>query len=421
MKRSSCIVLVILIACGSSTQQVERQSVAPATPKTPTEANIAVSAAGETTAVYPVKPAVSPEQVAAMVAEGMALLRASNIAEGREKLQKAVETGLAEPVVYYNLAVSELLLGDKTGASVHCKKAVELSGGSYKAIELLFSLMKDQPDLLASFLEELAEKQPDAFYIKLGLARARISQGRPADALREATELLRKDEANIDVMKVIARAYMAMGRVEAAQFVLSQALEIRKDAEVLDLLGLMALKTGDTAKALAIFLQAVEIDPMLADAHNNIGTIYHEMGDEESAISAFQAALKVDPGYSVAWMNLGNALKKSGRFEEAIEAYKRALKNDPSCVDCYFNLGVAELENKGLGKDEPGHYRRAIEYFSQYRQLRGMRRDEEAEKYLNEARRMAEMLEKEEARPKEAPQETPETVETPQPSQNEGQ
>jgi tetratricopeptide (TPR) repeat protein len=348
---------------------------------------------------------VSSERAASLAAEGVSLARAGNLAEGREKLQQAADSGGADAVAYYNLAVTELMLGDRSGAEIHGQKAVELSRGSQKAVDFLVNVMlaRQRPDLLASYLEDQADRLPDSIPVRVGLARARIAQGRAAEALRDASELLRKDEANADIMKAIARAYLAMGRTEAAQFVLSQSLEIRKDAEAYDLLGQMALKAGETARATSMFQQAIALNANLADAHNNLGVIYQAAGDLDNAIVEFQAALKVDPGYAVALMNLGNAFRKAMRFADATDAYQRALRADPSCADCYFNLGVAELENKGTGKDEPGHYRRAIEYFGQYRQLRGMRRDDDADKYADEARRMAEILEKDQAQMKEPP------------------
>ena len=61
------------------------------------------------------------------------------------------------------------------------------------------------------------------------------------------------------------------------------------------------LKMKDNSKALAIFEQAVRIDPKLRDARFNIATIYLRLGDKEQSIMAYKEALKIDPAFSIAF------------------------------------------------------------------------------------------------------------------------
>ena len=429
--RASMIVAAVaaLAGCGGASQETQVRSLLlesrqptpqPAQPAAqPAQPGTAASGAAQAGAVpgalpgaaAPVVPAaLNADQAKDLSGEGLSLLRSGNVAEGREKLLRAAGSGVADAVTFYNLAIADRLAGDRDSAESHAQRAVDLSNGSQKAVDLLASIMlaDGRPDLLGAAFRALADAHPDSMPIQVGLARAKIAQGHAAEALRDATDLLRKDEANIDVMKTIAKAYMAMERIEAAQFVLGQVLEIKKDAEAYDLLGQMALKAGDTPRATSLFQSAIGLNPGFADAHNNIGVIYHLAGDDESAIVEFEAALKAEPSYAMGWMNLGNAYRKLQRFEAAIDSYKHALKVNPDCADCFFNLGVAELENKGTGKDEPGHYRRALDYLTTYKQMfRAPRRDEDADKYSDEARRMADILEKEQEQMRKAPRPEP--------------
>jgi len=279
------------------------------------------------------------------------------------------------------------------------RKAVEQSRGAEKPVRLYRDLLvqSGRLDTLRSDLESLVRSYPDSIPLGNALARVRIEQGRPAEGLSAASELLKKDETNLDVMKTIALAYLAMQRTEAARLVLNQVLESTRDAEVLDLLGQIAMRDGEPRKAIASFQEAIQRDPGLADAHLNLGVLYHDAGDYEAAIAEFQAAIRLLPGYRDAHLDLGNSLRKLGRFAEAEEAYRKALKLDPDCADCYFNLGVAALEARPAERDEPGHYRKAMEYFTKYKAARRgpPRRDDPVDKYVDEARRMAEYLEKE--------------------------
>jgi tetratricopeptide (TPR) repeat protein len=216
---------------------------------------------------------------------------------------------------------------------------------------------------------------------------------------------LRKDETNVDVMIAIAKAYLAMERLEAAEYVLGQALELRKEPRAYVLMGTMAWRKGDARRALGFYQEALKLDAGLADAHNNLAVLYQDAGDPEAAAVEALAALQLDSKYADAWLNLGNARRVQRNFGEAMIAYQQALGVNPDCADCEFNLGVLELERKPDGPDEPAHYRRAIEHLQRYKSMRrgAMRGDATADSYLDEARRMSESLEDEAQRAKEAP------------------
>ncbi len=386
-------------SCGGSQVVREAEPVEPlaseSRPAAPSEAPTAPTA---TTTPAPTEVAlVEPDTTA--VPEAVSLLKEGRLEEGRDRLARAVAAGSDDPAAYYNLALAEERLGRPDAAVEAARKAVEMSRGAEKALRLYSDLMvrAGRAGALRADLDALARTWPDSVAVGNARARALIEDGRPAEALRLASDLLKKDETNLEVMKTIALAYRALQHPGAARLVLNQVLETTRDPEVLDLLGQMAARDGESRKAIAFFQEAIQGDPNLADAHLNLGVLYHEAGDYEAAIGAFEAAIRVDPAYAPAYMNLGNSYRKLGRFDQAEEAYRKALKWDPDCADCYFNLGVAALENRPAGQDEPGHYRKAMEFFAKYKAMRRgpPRRDDPVDKYVDEARRMAEYLEKE--------------------------
>ncbi len=388
------LVAALVVACGGSQVVREATPVEPAVPESgPVEAP--PGAAGTPA---PVEVASSPPDPV-MVREAVTLLREGRLEEGRERLLRVVASGQADAAAYYNLALAEERLGRWDAAIEAARKAVEKSRGAEKALRLYSDLMvrRGRAGALRADLENMARTWPENIAVGNALARAQIEDGRPAEGLRLASDLLKKDETNIEVMKTIARAYLALQHTGAARLVLNQVLEARRDPEVLDLLGQLAVRDGEARQAIAFFREAVRADPTLADAHLNLGVLYHEAGDYEAAVAEFLEAIRVDPAYALAYMNLGNSYRKMGRFDQAEEAYRQALKLDPDCADCYFNLGVAALENRPAGQDEPGHYRKAMEYFAKYKAARRgpPRRDDPVDKYVDEARRMAEYLEKE--------------------------
>ncbi|MBP7125527.1 tetratricopeptide repeat protein [Myxococcota bacterium] len=328
-------------------------------------------------------------------------------AEARNRLLALVQEGQESPLAWYNLAIAEIRLGDFAAAADHAWKAVEQSRGSARALEAAREafLKASRAPELADRLEALSRSLPENDGLRLALADALVLANRPGDALREATEVLRRDETNVLAMMSIARAYLAMKRLDAAEYVAGQAAEVAKDPRALAVLGHVAWFKGDAKRAMAFYQESLKGDPAQPEVQNNLAALLQDAGDPAAAEQAAQEALRLDPGYRDAWINLGNARRVRQDVAGAIAAYREALRLDPDCAECEFNLGVAEMENRPPEQDEPGHWRRAIEHLSRFRVLRRgpARVDPTLDAYLDEARRNADFLEKEQERLRQAP------------------
>lgn len=335
----------------------------------------------------------------ASLEDALSALRGGDLEGGKTALSAVVGSGSSDPVVLFNLALAERISGDLELAETHALQAVSASKGADKVVDLYVTVVIDRgrAEPLVASLEDLVERYPDSKALKVSVVRALIEAKQAPRALQLAKDLLKKDEANVEIMKWIARSYMAMERTEAARFVLVQALEVSKSAEIYTLLGGMSWAQGDTAKAISMFEEAVRIEPGEAAAHNALGVLYHAAGDTAGAIAELEAAIAVDPTFAAAHMNLGNAHRKGRDFDKAFTAYQTALRLSANCAGCVFNMGVAELENIPADSiDQPDHYRRAVEHLLKYKDMMlGTRTDDSADKYIDEARRMAEFLENE--------------------------
>jgi tetratricopeptide (TPR) repeat protein len=120
---------------------------------------------------------------------------------------------------------------------------------------------------------------------------------------------------------------------------------------------------AEPADAIDSYLQAVALNPMHADAHVNVGRLFHTRGRLREAEAHYVAALVARPDDSTATFNLAVVLDDLGRQDDAIGRYQDALRLDPACVDAYFNL--ARLYEK------KGEKLAAIRHLKDYRRLRG--------------------------------------------------
>ena len=116
---------------------------------------------------------------------------------------------------------------------------------------------------------------------------------------------------------------------------------------------------GKIGQAIGHYFDALELDPDLAAAHNNLGVALKAKGDVDGAIEHYNEALRIDPDDAPAHNNLGNALADKGNLDGAIEQYKEALRIDADHANAHYNLGLALNDNGDLD-GAIGHFRKAI-------------------------------------------------------------
>ena len=83
---------------------------------------------------------------------------------------------------------------------------------------------------------------------------------------------------------------------------------------------------GRFADAAAAYGRALAINPKYPEAHYNRGNLHHSQGELEAALAAYGKALALRPGYDEALNNLGSAFQNLGRFDESREAFDRLLR-----------------------------------------------------------------------------------------------
>ncbi len=118
------------------------------------------------------------------------------------------------------------------------------------------------------------------------------------------------------------------------------------------------LEATSAEEAQGAYRRALEIDPNMADAHLNLGKLYHEAERWNDAETHYRAAVRLSPGDAAPYFNLGVLHEDLKRPREAVECYKEALKRDPDFADAHYNLGLL-LENLGNKKEAFTHLRAA--------------------------------------------------------------
>lgn len=193
----------------------------------------------------------------------------------------------------------------------------------------------------------------------------RAKRVRPA-VIRESLEAMQKQVAGMENPLLEASTFPAGSRVvfrhegrslepTTGQFFMDFAPEER----VVSTHKVRSMRAADTAadlfargialeedpasykQAIEAYQKVLELEPMHAAAHINLGTIYYNRHDFSQAERHYRKAIETDPRYALAYFDLGNVLDETGRINAAIDAYKAALMLAPTYADAHYNLALA--------------------------------------------------------------------------------
>ena len=190
----------------------------------------------------------------------------------------------------------------------------------------------------------------------------RLARGDCQGAMGHCRELLR-DEREIESLPLrsrlhlqLAEALFGLGRLEESRESAERCLSLAGDhgelgltAESLDMLGRVAYRKGDPARARDCYEQAFALFRRVGDeassalVRNNLGLIHKNLCEWETAASHFIAALEMHrrngryAKTSSALLNLGVVHQKSGHWASAAESFTQAHQ---VCLEVGDDLGL---------------------------------------------------------------------------------
>ena len=110
--------------------------------------------------------------------------------------------------------------------------------------------------------------------------------------------------------------------------------------------GTAAIKSGDWNGARAAFEAALKKNPKQADAHYYLGLVMDKTGDRVAAEKSYKTAIELQPDLQEAAENLTAIYVETQKFDEAIAIAKKALARNSKNAEMQLNLAVA-LSGKG--------------------------------------------------------------------------
>jgi choline-sulfatase len=204
-------------------------------------------------------------------------LGAGRLAEARQRMEAAVESGVASELLRRRLALAVLAGGDATRA--------------------------------LAILEPLGEPEA-ATRIVRSLALADL--GRGPDGLAELERAKAGSERPSEFFENLGVALLELGRLEQARAAYEEIVKADpRAASAWNTLGVIQARMGNPRGAVAAWRQAIEANPQLAQAWSNLAVVATEQGDRELARWAWRQYLTHAPASMVA---------ERARAEQALRA-----------------------------------------------------------------------------------------------------
>jgi tetratricopeptide (TPR) repeat protein len=195
---------------------------------------------------------------------------------------------------------------------------------------------------------------------------------------------------NSDIQFSLAMAYIRMGHPDWARPVL-ESLAGNNDKEAIYpyWLGRLDYDGHEYNKAIKHFLHAIELNPQMSRAYDNLGLCYYYQNQNELAVANYQKAIELERGsdHPSPWPYLNLAITQQflNRPGDAEKNLREAIRLDPKFAKAHFQLGTV-LEDLGRLDDALAELRQAGQFDANYpephmamaRILRKMGRESEA-------------------------------------------
>jgi tetratricopeptide (TPR) repeat protein len=112
-------------------------------------------------------------------------------------------------------------------------------------------------------------------------------------------------------------------------------------------INLLILDSIDLAKP--SFAKAIELDPLISEASNELAVIYLQEEKVDSAEIVLKNALQYDVNNSITHLHLGTVAFNRGRYGKAKRQYKKTLEIAPCLIEAHAGITMALVYNNQLG------------------------------------------------------------------------
>ena len=293
-----------------------------------------------------------PDHPALLAALGGIRLQAGDIDQAVRLLEKAATLSPGDSRILgdYGAALTAAGRLDESaavlkGALARCGPDENLSFNLARCLQ-----MKDDPEGALRALDAVVSVGDDVSKLRGDLLRA---VGDMQGAMGAYMEALRLAPRNSDYLNDLGVLLETSGD-PARHTALWRQLASDPDAHaiVFFFLANSLHAAGDLAGARAAFEKALQLDPTMAEALNNLALVLGKLGLEQEAMQVLDRAVATNPGLAAARSNLGSLMSRYSALDEAEAMLRQAVKLDPESIDARNNFGAVLMRQRRFAEAE---------------------------------------------------------------------
>ena len=282
---------------------------------------------------------------------GYDALAKNNPAKAEEAFKTATRLApkSTEPVL--GLAEAAKLRGDLNGVEKWLRQArtiapndasVEIAWGRF------YYAQKKYGDAEATYKKALTL---DAKSVNAHLDLGELYMGgipKPKEAEEQFRAAIRLQDGHAGAHNGLATALAAQQKIKEAVVEFDAAAKLAPDNPLPPYSkGRLYLLSGDPAKALSAFNQALKVKANFLPALLDRGDAYAVQGKSEKAIEDYQAAIREAPKNPTTHFRLGMFHQARKNYAEAAKAYRKTVEADPKFALAYNNLAWLIVDQSG--------------------------------------------------------------------------
>ena len=294
---------------------------------------------------------------------GSALFLQRDVNGARASVARALELDADLIEAQRMLARIHAALGEDELAIEVGRRVLERSDDPKLRILVAQSLVRlGRMDEGASELDSIASdaRDAEAFYAMGRIAYLKGDREAARKGYLAAAEI---DPYRFEILRSLLDLDLRENRLkESAERVQAAATARPDDARLQQLLGLVALYSGDSTTAEASFRRAIDLDPNDLAAYENLARYLLVTGRPDEVLKTYEGALERNPNSGTLNLIVGSLYELQGRTEDAMGRYEEAVRLDP-------NLAVAKNNLAYLITESGGNLDRALDLAQEAKEL----------------------------------------------------
>ncbi|TAL03769.1 MAG: tetratricopeptide repeat protein [Rhodospirillaceae bacterium] len=201
--------------------------------------------------------------------------------------------------------------------------------------------MSDAPEGLVNRLRDAVAADPGVWKLRRDLTHALTSAGQFDEALALLSRLAAERPDDHAVQRELVEVYETIRLAEIKMPVDTASAPASADRAFAHLADARTCHTrGDLQGAEANYIAALQLQPNLINALQNLGLLLLESRRSVEAMEVAHRILKIAPDNASAYFILGSATASLGSSEAAIDFYRQAIAADPDMAAAHIQLGI---------------------------------------------------------------------------------